>query len=94
MTVITSSRDAGADWARIRAGWGARVRAHREKAGLTQQELATAAGSTQPHICRLEKGGTGISDELRFAIAHTLGVNVEELFPYPVRRGRVRTRIR
>jgi ribosome-binding protein aMBF1 (putative translation factor) len=36
---------------------GARVRAERERLGLTQSELAEKMGTTRPMIARLEAGG-------------------------------------
>lgn len=47
---------------------GARIRAEREAAGLTQAELATRMHTTQPAIARLEAGGvTPTLDLLRRA---------------------------
>ncbi len=37
---------------------GARVRRLREAKGLTQKQLAVAAGMTQPAVARFESGGT------------------------------------
>ncbi|MGF1617945.1 MAG: helix-turn-helix domain-containing protein [Acidimicrobiia bacterium] len=55
---------------------GARVRAERERLGLTQTELAERMETTQPTIARLEAGGVTPSlDTLRRA-ANALGLEL------------------
>jgi len=55
---------------------GARVRAERERLGLTQTELAERMDTTQPAIARLEAGGVTPSlDTLRRA-AEALGLKL------------------
>jgi transcriptional regulator with XRE-family HTH domain len=93
MAIISlGARGTGVDWRLVRAGWGAQVRLHRQKAGLSQQQLADAVGATQSHICAIETRGRGIGDELRWALADALEVEVFDLFPYPARPGRRHTR--
>lgn len=48
--------------------------------GLTQQELADLAGTTQPHISRLERGDEGVTLGMVYRIATALNVPVWELF--------------
>lgn len=55
------------------------VRKLREAQGLTQQQLATLAGVTQPYLHDLEKGNRGARPETWARIAEALGVKVEEL---------------
>ena len=62
---------------------GSRLAALRRVRGLTQQQLATAAGLTQVHIARLETGSRGQAipyDTLR-RLARALAARVEELLP-------------
>lgn len=63
--------------------WGTRLRDHRKAAGLTQQALADASGSSKAHISNIERGVTSVSDGLRMSLAAALGTTAAELFPYP-----------
>lgn len=63
--------------------WGAEIRNRRLAAGLTQQALADAAGSTKAHISNIERGLTSVSDGLRMRLAAALGTTAADLFPYP-----------
>lgn len=62
--------------------WGEGVRALRGLHGLTQEQLAEAAGTTQTTISRIETGSTEISDALRVRIARVLQTDPHALFPY------------
>lgn len=65
--------------------WGRLVRERREAVGMTQRQLAAAAGLSQQGVSAIEKGLTNTaSDPNRLALAQALGVPVEVLFPYPV----------
>lgn len=52
-----------------RSEYGARLFAARKNAGLTQAQLATAAGIKQPTIAELEKFGQGSTHTTRLALA-------------------------
>jgi DNA-binding XRE family transcriptional regulator len=52
---------------------GARLQAEREKAGITQTELARRIGTTKTAISRLENGGRDIRLSTVERIAHALG---------------------
>lgn len=56
------------------------VRVAREKAGLTQEHLAWAAGLHQTAIARIESGRRNPGLETIFKVAHGLGVPPGELF--------------
>jgi len=59
-----------------------RVRQARERVGLTQAELASRIGSTQPAVARLEAGGSAPSLATLRRIAAALGLDlVVELRP-------------
>jgi transcriptional regulator with XRE-family HTH domain len=63
---------------------GANIRAARAAAGLTQKQLAGAAGLFVPQLSRMEKGSTGgpkVSTLKR--IADVLGVRVCQLIDPP-----------
>lgn len=54
----------------------ARVRQARERLGMTQRELATLIGSTQPAVARLEAGGVSPSLATLRRIASALGLEL------------------
>lgn len=55
---------------------GARVRAERERLGLTQTELAERMETTQPTIARLEAGGVTPSLDTLHRAADALGLEL------------------
>lgn len=55
---------------------GARVRAERERLGLTQTELAERMETTQPTIARLEAGGVTPSLDTLHRAANALGLEL------------------
>lgn len=57
-----------------------KVRKLREKAGLTQTELAQLMGSTQPAIARLEAGGGNPNIETLNKMAGAIGYEVNVTF--------------
>ncbi|GAB2913196.1 hypothetical protein GCM10027047_09100 [Rhodococcus aerolatus] len=62
------------------AGRANGVRAARAASGLSQAELAQAAGVTRQTLVALEAGGYAPSVYLALAVARRLGRTVEELF--------------
>lgn len=63
--------------------WGERILAARKAAGLTQSQLAVAAGVQQQRISYWEKGRGVPRDHNRIRLARALGVDPAELFAYP-----------
>lgn len=65
--------------ARLRFELGAAVRTRREALGLTQKQLAEAAGLQQPAVARFEAGGTMPTIIMLERLAQALGLqlNVE-----------------
>ncbi|MFP3883498.1 MAG: helix-turn-helix domain-containing protein [Actinomycetota bacterium] len=55
---------------------GARVRAERERLGMTQSKLADKKGTTQPTIARLEAGGVKPSLDTLHRAADALGLEL------------------
>ncbi len=63
-----------------RQAFAENVRAAREKAGLTQEQLAWAAGLHQTEIARIEGGRRNPGLDTIFKVARGLGVAPGELF--------------
>ena len=59
------------------------IRAQRERAGLTQAELARCVGVTRQTLIAIEQGKYSPTLELAFQIAHAFGAGLDELFQYP-----------
>jgi putative transcriptional regulator len=59
------------------------LRAHREKAGLTQAELAEKVGVTRKTVNTVERGHFVPSTVLALRLAIALEVPVEDLFSLP-----------
>jgi transcriptional regulator with XRE-family HTH domain len=55
------------------------VRALRERAGLSQDELAARVAISQPKLSRVERGFLSLTDDERLAIATELGVEPDAL---------------
>lgn len=55
------------------------VKALREKRGLSQQSLSTAAGLTRPYLARIETGVQTVSITNLEKLAKALGVDIVEL---------------
>lgn len=62
--------------------WGARIRAARRAAGLTQAQLAAALKVSQQNVSAWEKGLRGPRDDRRLQLARILGIAPEDLFTY------------
>ena len=60
--------------------FGARVRELREIAGMTQQEVADAAGIHRVNVSKVESGSREVGVTTVVDLAAALGVEVAELF--------------
>ena len=61
--------------------WGPRLRAAREEAELTQEQLAERSGVGQPVISAIERSVRGGRAVTQAALARALGKPVDEIFP-------------
>ena len=66
-----------------RAALGARLRAAREAAGLTQREVQRRAGIEQATVSRMENGSQEPSSLELWRLAVLYGVSVAALLPVP-----------
>lgn len=64
-----------------RAEFGATIRRLRREAGLTQEQVALAAGLDRPYLVQVEGGKRSLMVERLPDLAWALGVQVSELFP-------------
>ncbi len=65
------------------------LRAHRDVAGLTQDELAEACDMTKGQVSQLETGHTRYSEKVVPKLAKALGLKVYQLFLPPETNGSV-----
>lgn len=65
----------------ILGGWGSRLAAARNAAGLTQLDLATALDVTAVTVQRWEAGSRRPSEEDQTRLARVLRISITELFP-------------
>ena len=79
----TKARRAGYAEAKDVFELGARVRAERERLGLTQAELAERMGTTQPTVARVEAGGVTPSLDTLHRAAEALGLELVVDFRQP-----------
>ena len=63
------------------------IRAHRERAGLTQAELARTIGVTRQTLIAIEQQKYSPTLELAVQIARAFGVGLDDLFAYPTDPG-------
>ena len=59
------------------------IRAIRERAGLTQAELAGRVGVTRQTLIAIEQGRYSPTLELAFQISRVFGVSLDDVFHYP-----------
>ena len=58
---------------------GTNIKHSREKAGMSQKELADKIGTTQPRIARWEKGEVVPNAQYLAKIAASLDITIDEL---------------
>lgn len=59
-----------------------RLKEHRARIGVNQQELGAMVGASRQTISLIERGDYSPSITLAIKIARVLGVSVEEVFSY------------
>lgn len=69
---------------------GARLRAVRQKQGLTLEELAASAGMSTSTLSRLESGKRQASLELLLPLTRRLGIRLDDLVPQEQNDPRIR----
>ena len=62
-----------------------RLRAARERLGVTQEDLATASGIGRIYVARYESGSSAPSIYHLQRLAHALSVSMESLLPPMIR---------
>lgn len=63
----------------VLVAFGQAVRQARDKAGLSQEELAHRAGIDRSYMSSIERGGQNVGMISAARIAHTLGMSLAEL---------------
>jgi transcriptional regulator with XRE-family HTH domain len=88
-TSQTGPDEATPDIATAKLRLGERVRAHRERLGITTQELADRASVTRAMVSQVERGQVAPSLSTLLNLASALGIDVGDLFGAPKTNGRV-----
>ena len=70
----------------LRGVFASNLRLHRHKAGLSQEELADAAGINRTYLSKLETGRTYVGLEIIEKLAKALGVEGHEFLVKPLRK--------
>lgn len=60
-------------------GFGARVRAMRERMGMSQRDLGAASGLSQATLCRIERDERAATSAETVMLANGMGATVAEL---------------
>lgn len=61
---------------------GARIKAQRERQGLSQRKLALMVGSNQAHIWQIENGAVSVGLDVLCRLADALEMNVRDLIDF------------
>ena len=61
---------------------GSRVKAQRERQGLSQRKLALMIGSNQAHIWQIENGAVSVGLDVLCRLADALEMNVRDLIDF------------
>ena len=69
----------------VRVIFGENLRAARQEAGLTQEQLAEAAGLSRPHLSDIERGLHNVQLEQAEGLASAVGKDLLELLKRPRR---------
>jgi len=71
--------------------FGKNVRRYRKEAGLTQTELAEAAGMSQRHISEIEKSGSNVTIDTIVVLSRPLNRTPAEMLTSPEPRRQSKT---
>jgi transcriptional regulator with XRE-family HTH domain len=74
--------------AELRKTFGANLRAAREKAGMTQAQLAEMTGHNRAYVSHVERGVHNITIETMAGLAGTVGLDVADLLARRKKRAR------
>ena len=61
---------------------GSRIKAQRERQGLSQRKLALMIGSNQAHIWQIENGSVSVGLDVLCRLADALEMNVRDLIDF------------
>ncbi len=72
----------------LRKQFGQRIRELRKESGYSQEAFADHCGFARSYMSRIERGGANPSLDAIGVLATALGVEVSNLFEFPVTRTR------
>ena len=64
-----------------RRAFGAQLRSHRRRVGVSQEALADLAGMHRTYVGSVERGERNVSLDAIYTLADALGIEVAEFFP-------------